>query len=316
MLAYNKGMLKVFTGFLLSTSICLGIFVLSGEQAQAGGCELQTVGGVRNGASVQARAIFTGSCVGQKTDFYLCSIKGVIDQGCDKKIGESTIDNNGYAMIATTVEGNTDIIYKIKTQFGGQIAISEVLRAGQLSLPSTASTKFCAFKEKGKTKCIGGSEGLAAKDNCKDASGGNHDSGVPVDCSPTASNCFVVTRDQCSNVGQIDVYNGPDDISLRGGDFGFKLTNPWCPKDKPDCKGSIEDIVLWALGLLLNLGITLAILFVVYNGFKLMVSAGDVGKVAAARKGIWYAALGLLLMLIGKGFVTLILSILETLGKK
>jgi len=55
---------------------------------------------------------------------------------------------------------------------------------------------------------------------------------------------------------------------------------------------------------------------VVYNGFKLMVSAGDVGKVAAARKGIWYAALGLLLMLIGKGFVTLILSILETLGKK
>ena len=113
-----------------------------------------------------------------------------------------------------------------------------------------------------------------------------------------------------------DTWDGPSSISLQGGDFGFKLTNPWCPKDEPDCKGSIEDIVLWALGLLLNLGITLAILFVVYNGFKLMVSAGDVGKVTAARKGIGYAALGLLLMLIGKGFVTLILSILETLGKK
>ena len=336
-------MLKVFTGISLLTLFLLGGIVLLPEKTLAeGDCQYEanydrSLSIAPTGGDFNTTVKITAN-LSWKTEDTVCLNLPLTFRykiiATDRDGNSSTVEDSGKIGKNKTLKGKT-LTYEAEIKLsdinpGWVGSLQEVVSYGDKLefqfivdelfpndpviknfVLGTTVSKICAFEEKDQTRCIKDSEELAEQNKCNKAKGGVDANSVPVDCSK--GGCRVVDGSKCSNISDWD---GPDDISLQGGDFGFKLTNPWCPKDEPDCKGSIEDIVLWALGLLLNLGITLAILFVVYNGFKLMVSAGDVGKVTAARKGIGYAALGLLLMLIGKGFVTLILSILETLGKK
>ncbi len=270
----------------------------------AADCQLTVIAGVLNLPGVATgRAQFDGNCDGQKVDFYFCTQPGVFDIKCDRALGASAIVSN-YANTSAEVQIKANTQYYIEARFAGQVKRTAVLKAGTLPNPSTSETKFCAFKEKGLTKCISGSEALALKDNCKDASGGSWSSGVSVNCAEAG--CFAVKRDQCSNAGQIDPFRPSINLNLKSDSFNFKIDNPL--NGKAD---NIIDLLAILANFIFQLGVPVTVIIIIYSGILYLVSAGRSAVYQKATNGLKYAAIGLAILLIGKGFVSLIQSLLS-----
>ena len=62
------------------------------------------------------------------------------------------------------------------------------------------------------------------------------------------------------------------------------------------------------------MAIPIAVAMIVYAGILFLTSQGDPGKITKARQVLTYAVIGLAIILIGSGFITLIQSILELGG--
>ncbi len=60
-----------------------------------------------------------------------------------------------------------------------------------------------------------------------------------------------------------------------------------------------------------NLAIPIAVIIIIYAGILMLTAGGNPGKFQKGSKALWYAILGLAIVFIGKGFVTLIESILS-----
>lgn len=60
-----------------------------------------------------------------------------------------------------------------------------------------------------------------------------------------------------------------------------------------------------------NLAIPIAVIIIIYAGVLMLTSGGNPTQFQKGTKALWYAVLGLAVVLIGKGFVTLIQSILS-----
>jgi len=58
-------------------------------------------------------------------------------------------------------------------------------------------------------------------------------------------------------------------------------------------------------------GLAIAVGMIVYAGVLFMTSRGDSGQIGKAKDVLTYAVVGLAIILIGKGFVYLIVSILD-----
>lgn len=69
----------------------------------------------------------------------------------------------------------------------------------------------------------------------------------------------------------------------------------------------LKIIVSW----IFRLAIPIAVAVIVYSGILFLTSKGDPGKVTKAREMLKYAVIGLIIIFIGSGFITLIRSILE-----
>ncbi len=89
-----------------------------------------------------------------------------------------------------------------------------------------------------------------------------------------------------------------------GGAGSGELPNPLGVK-------SIEELVQKIGGVLFDLAIPIAVILIIWAGIKMIISQGNPEKVTAARKSLWYIVLGLAVLLIGQGFVSLIKSILD-----
>ena len=77
-----------------------------------------------------------------------------------------------------------------------------------------------------------------------------------------------------------------------------------------DFTSLVKIIAQW----IFNLAIPIAVAMIVYSGILFLTAAGDASKVTKARDVLKYAVVGLAIILIGSGFVTLIQSILELGG--
>ena len=73
---------------------------------------------------------------------------------------------------------------------------------------------------------------------------------------------------------------------------------------------TFQELVDKVAGFIINLGIALAALMIVIGGFQILTAGGKSEQVATGRKTITYAVIGLVILLIGKGFVSLIKDIL------
>ena len=91
--------------------------------------------------------------------------------------------------------------------------------------------------------------------------------------------------------------------------FSFEIPNP-LKGGATDFAGLVKVIAQW----LFNLAIPIAVAMIVYAGILFLTSQGDPGKITKARQVLTYAVIGLAIILIGSGFITLIQSILELGG--
>lgn len=86
--------------------------------------------------------------------------------------------------------------------------------------------------------------------------------------------------------------------------FLFKLDNPLQANNLIEL---IDVLATW----LFNLAIPVVVIMIVYAGVMFLTSRGDTGQVTKARQILLYAVVGFAIILIGKGFITLIESILN-----
>ena len=75
--------------------------------------------------------------------------------------------------------------------------------------------------------------------------------------------------------------------------------------------GSITALVDGLTTWIFNLGIPIALIVIVWAGVKMVTSRGNPSTVGEAKTMLWYGIVGLAIILIGRGFVNLIQSILS-----
>ena len=78
------------------------------------------------------------------------------------------------------------------------------------------------------------------------------------------------------------------------------LVNPLAADDIADL---IDQIATW----LLTIGLTISTIVIIWSALQFMVSGGSEKRVENARKTIWYAIIGIVVLLLAKG-VTLIIA--------
>ena len=69
----------------------------------------------------------------------------------------------------------------------------------------------------------------------------------------------------------------------------------------------INTIATWLLGI----GSTIAVIIVIWAAFLFMTSGGNQVKVTTARKTLWYAIIGLAILLLAKGVTSIIQNFLS-----
>ena len=99
----------------------------------------------------------------------------------------------------------------------------------------------------------------------------------------------------------------PSDCLVTPGEtqtFEFKLENPIGAGNLLEL---IDVLATW----LFNLSIPIVVVMIVWSGVMFLISRGEPAKITKARQILLYAVVGFAIILIGKGFITLIESVLN-----
>lgn len=95
--------------------------------------------------------------------------------------------------------------------------------------------------------------------------------------------------------------------------YSFKITNPLDPNGTGGVN-TLFDVINVVTVFLLNISIPLAVLGILWAGFLFLTAGPKPGNVEKAKKILTYTVAGLAIIFIGRGFVTLILSVLQLGG--
>ncbi len=127
-----------------------------------------------------------------------------------------------------------------------------------------------------------------------------------------AIGCTVYTNS--ANRGDNLAVSSPIHVSIGGGggpgqtvSVSFNIPNPIQAQSLIDLAKAIGKF-------LLEIAIPIAVIVIIYAGLLYLTSGGSKEKVATAHKALWYAVIGLAIILIGQGFFVLIKSILDLGG--
>ncbi len=93
--------------------------------------------------------------------------------------------------------------------------------------------------------------------------------------------------------------------------YSFSLFNPLCQGDSSSCPQNIFDVFDIVSTWIVNISIPIAVILILWAGFKMLTSGGVPANVQQGKKIITYVVLGLVIIFIGKGFISLIYSILN-----
>lgn len=132
---------------------------------------------------------------------------------------------------------------------------------------------------------------------------------------------YFVARSQTSSVRTSNTLIVP--IPVRGGvgqqppvvgqqpgqsvSVSFNIENPIQSESLIDLAKAIGRF-------LFQIAIPIAVIVIIYSGILFLTSGGNKEKITKARQALWYAIIGLAIILIGQGFFTLIKSILNLGG--
>ncbi len=131
-------------------------------------------------------------------------------------------------------------------------------------------------------------------------------------CIPSANGTFTSSDCDgvCSGLTASGSYQKPPQAegSVGPGKYNFDLPNPIGVTNFQDL---INIIGKW----IFNLAIPIAVIVIIYAGVLMLTAGGVPARFQKGAKALWYAVLGLAVVLIGKGFVTLVQSILSLRNK-
>lgn len=97
---------------------------------------------------------------------------------------------------------------------------------------------------------------------------------------------------------------GESGSDYKGIDLGFNITPPGgVPNDLPGFLDAITKIIF-------NISIPIAVILIIISGILMLTSRGNTAQVAMAKNYLKYTIIGLFVILIGRGFITLVLSII------
>ena len=82
-----------------------------------------------------------------------------------------------------------------------------------------------------------------------------------------------------------------------------KLQNPL---SAPDFKTIVDTVV----DFIIKLAVVIAPIFIIYAGYLFMTSGGEPGKITTARNVIMYVVIGLAILLLSKGLVMVLISVI------
>ena len=133
-------------------------------------------------------------------------------------------------------------------------------------------------------------------------------SNYPVQNDCTGNRCNLSPA--CRWTGSVCVATTPTPTpsTPSSGTNVFNLPNPIGVTNFQDL---INIIGVW----IFNLAIPIAVIIIIYAGVLMLTAGGVPAKFQKGAKALWYAVIGLAIVLIGKGFVTLIQSILSLRNK-
>lgn len=138
------------------------------------------------------------------------------------------------------------------------------------------------------------------------------------DCTGLACNggqCFRINDTSlCNTIKNIGGTNcgGTGQPACPPGEtkeYPFQVPNP-LQGDAETVADLVGLIVKW----LFSIAIPIAVAVIVYSGILFLTSKGDPGKITKAKQFLTYAVIGLAIILVGSGFISLIRSILELSG--
>lgn len=147
----------------------------------------------------------------------------------------------------------------------------------------------------------------ADKAECQRANSACAGTAPPPSCTPTGpENCATPGDEDCNNLADTadpacavtSVPPGP----CASGTTNYRSPLSYC---------SIQDLIQGATGWILGLVSSIAILFLVYGGIMYTMAAGDETKMESAKNIIYYAILGLAIILISYTLITEVKTILK-----
>jgi hypothetical protein len=92
------------------------------------------------------------------------------------------------------------------------------------------------------------------------------------------------------------------------GNFGFQFPNPL-----GDRYTTIWALLDKIIDILMRVGLVVAVMYLIYSGFKLITAQGDSDAISDARKSLWHTVIGIIILLSIRLILTLIQNTLEAL---
>jgi hypothetical protein len=229
--------------------------------------------------------------------------------------------NQEYVQLAVSSPITVNVsapVYGIYYCVGPNSAGQDVYICDSKNDPTCANTSRCASKTPCRTLTDSSlcdqpistaTHKVCVNDKCAEVKGAGSDTCTTVgaSCAPThkgcvngkCSNVSGAGSDTCTTVGASCAGGGPTTTK-----YTFNLPNPIGVE-------SFQDLVNIIGKWIFNLAIPIAVIIIIYAGVLMLTAGGNPTKFKKGSMALWYAVLGLAVVLIGKGFVTLIQSILS-----
>lgn len=100
---------------------------------------------------------------------------------------------------------------------------------------------------------------------------------------------------------QAGVCEGAENLQLPAGDPAAECANE-------DVEGPVNNIIRTVINIFSVIVGVIAVIMIIYGGFKYITSGGDSGKISAAQQTIIYAIVGLIIVALAQIIVRFVLS--------
>lgn len=243
----------------------------------------------------------------------IASLNGTFDSAGQNAIATWTVDTTGLT------GSNAELVF---TAVAGDQTIqsaSVVVSTGS----SGVQIYGCKYKDNSGSLIYGCTATPSdSKSNC---------SNIPFNCEPNTcqlidrTNCgqpvgSATTHKVCQNNACVIVNGAGSDTcttnpnSCAGGGSGGGTTTQNFNLPNPIGINTFEELVNVIGTWIFNLAIPIAVIIIIYAGVLMLTSGGDPGRFKKGAEALKWAVIGLAVVLIGKGFVSLIKSILSLKG--